>query len=168
MSSNEPFGPWAEAMEKAGVGDPRNGRPSWTQLAARAGVSVSAVTNMVNGRTAAKPATVQRVADALGVRPEVVSGWLGAPRPVRGPYVPVEESALLSEQEREALDNLIRAIARGRAEESDGDGNAAAKTQGPDGPASDNVTTLHPDTPRPPAGKIAARPRPASRRPKDD
>jgi hypothetical protein len=53
------------------------------------------------------------------------------------------------------------------AEESDGDGNAAAKTQGPEGPAPDNVTTLHADTPRPPAGKIAARPRPASKRPKD-
>lgn len=129
MSSNEqPFGPWVEAMEKAGAVDPRNGRPSWTQLAARAEISVSAVTNMVNGKTKAKPGTVQKVASALSVRPEVVSGWLGQPRPVRGPYVPVAESSLLTPHERDALDLLIRAIARGRAEESDGDGNATTNT----------------------------------------
>lgn len=167
MSSNEPFGPWAEAMEKAGVGDPRNGRPSWTQLAARARVSVSAVTNMVNGKTAAKPATVQKVANALGVRPEDVSQWLGAPRPVRGPYVPAAESALLSDSEREALDNLIRAIARGRTEESDGRGDATPNTPGPDGPAPDNVRTLRPDTPQEPPARAAARKRPKDRRPEE-
>lgn len=156
MSSNEPFGPWVEAMESAGAVDPRNGRPSWTQLAARADVSVSAVTNMVNGKTKAKPDTIQKVARALRVRPEVVSGWLGDRRPVRGPYVPVPESALLSDHERDALDTLIRAIARGRAEESDGDGNAAPKTQEPSGSAPIDFASRR-RKPVPQPGEAAAR-----------
>lgn len=114
MNNSEPFGPWVEPMTNAGAVNPRNGRPSWTQLAARAGLSVSAVTNTVYGRTRAEAPTVQKIAKALRVKPETVSDWLGTPKPVRGPYIPVDESALLSPHERDALDLLIRAIARGR------------------------------------------------------
>lgn len=146
MSSNEqPFGPWVEAMEKVGAVSPRTHRPSWTQLAAKADLSVSAVTNMVNGKTRARPDTVQKVAQALRVRPEVVSGWLGTDRPVGGPWEPPRESSLLFPHERDALDDLIRAMARGRAKESDGDGNAAPTKPEPEGSA--QVTPLYPTPP---------------------
>lgn len=115
MSSTEPGEPWASAMRAAEIGDPRNGRPSWNQLAARAGVSVSAITNAVKGKTRLSPPNVQRVAEALRVKPEVVSGWLRS-TPVYGPYLPPPEAALLSDRERQGIDALIRALAQGRQE----------------------------------------------------
>lgn len=126
MSSTEPTGAWADAMRRAEIGDPRNGRPSWTQLAEKAGVSVSTVTNAVFHRTKASPATIQALALALRVRPGLVSEWIGqGSSPVGEPYVPVDEAALLSQHERDALDDLIRAIARGRREDGEHGGNAA-------------------------------------------
>lgn len=128
MSTEEPWEPWAEAMRAANIGNPRNGRPSWTQLAHRAGVSTTTVTNAVTGKTAAEAPTVQALAKALRVKPETISGWLGVPT-VGGPYVPPDEASLLATHERDAIDQLIRAIARGREEAHDG----TAKTQaGPD------------------------------------
>jgi transcriptional regulator with XRE-family HTH domain len=114
MSNSEPFGPWVEAMEKAGAVDPRNGRPSWNQLAMRAGVSTTAVTNAATGKTKAKASTILRISGALHLPPETVSTWVGAVAPVSGPWTPVQESALLSRDERRAMDDLIRAIVRGR------------------------------------------------------
>lgn len=135
MSSDEPFGPWAEAMERAGARNPRSaeGSPSWGGLARLAGLSTSAVTNLVHGRTRRpNPETVQKIAGALGVAPEVVSGWLDMPRPVGASYAPAAEASLLYEHERDALDELIRAITRGRREAGGGDAErAASKTQAP-------------------------------------
>lgn len=118
MSTEEPWEPWAQAMRSAQIGDPRNGRPSWTQLARRAHVSTSTVTNAVNGKTKTGPETIQALAKALRIKPEVVSGWLGVPS-VSGPYEPPAEGALLLSHEREAIDQLIRAIARGREDVKD-------------------------------------------------
>jgi transcriptional regulator with XRE-family HTH domain len=107
--------PWRDAMHEAGIGDPRNGEPSWTQLAFRSGLSVSTVTNAVRRRAKASPGTIQALAFALRVAPEQVSEWIGqAPSPVGGPYVPVPEAAFLTQAERAALDDFLRAIARGR------------------------------------------------------
>ena len=146
MSTEEPWEPWAEAMRAAGIGNPRNGRPSWTQLAHRAKVSTTTVTNAVTGKTAAEAPTIQAIAAALRVRPEVVSAWLGVPT-VRGPYVPPTEAALLLSHEREAIDQLIRAIARGREDVKD-DGRPPMKPAGDD-PARDDMirttATMLPD-----------------------
>lgn len=130
MSTEEPWEPWAQAMRTAEIGDPRNGRPSWTQLARRAKVSTSTVTNAVNGKRKAAPETIQALARALRVKPEVVSGWLGVPT-VGGPYVPPDEASLLAAHEREAIDQLIRAIARGREDVKD-DGRPPMTTAGDD------------------------------------
>jgi len=159
MSSSEPFGPWVEAMERAGAVDPRNGRASWNQLAERAGVSTSAITNMVSGKTKAKPATVQKVAVALRVKPERVSEWIGATAPVGGPYVPVPEAALLSSREREALDLLIRAIARGREDVMGNAEHPAPIATHPSAAVSTSITP--PALPTSPAG---ASPVPGERR----
>ena len=130
MSTEEPWEPWAQAMRTAEIGDPRNGRPSWTQLARRAHVSTSTVTNAVNGKTKTGPETIQALAKALRIKPEVVSGWLGVPT-VSGPYEPPAEGALLLSHEREAIDQLIRAIARGREDVKD-DGRPPMKPAGDD------------------------------------
>ena len=119
MSSEEPFGPWVEPMERVGARNPRSldGRISWGGLARKAGVSTSAITNMVYGRTKTpSPGTVQKVAEALGVSPETVSDWLGLARPVGKTFEPDEASSLLYDHERAALNELIRAITRDRRE----------------------------------------------------
>ncbi len=110
MSSVEPFGPWVEAMENVGAVDPRNGRVSWNQLASKAGITTSALTRLATGKTTAKPSTVRAVAEALRVRPEVVSSWISAGREVRGPYVPPDEAHLLTDRQRDALTELIRSM----------------------------------------------------------
>jgi hypothetical protein len=86
------------------------------------------------------------------------------------PYITPEESVRrdehLSARDRRVVTAVLRELRR--AEESDGSGDAAPNTPGPDGPAPDNVTSLHRDTPRPPAEKAAARRRPPNRRPSED
>lgn len=163
MSSEEPFGPWVEPMERAGARDPRStdGRLSWGGLARLAGVSTSAITNMVYGRTKRPhPRTVQKVAEALGVSPETVSEWIGLARPVGRPYEPDGSSSLLYEHERAALDELIRAITRGREEKAGGEraDSSAPKTSAGDEPAGKVHDLNQPDQgdPAPPAD-IAAR-----------
>ncbi len=125
MSSiDEPWEPWASAMlavnavDPRTVGEGRTPRPSWTQLAELAGVSTTAVTNAVVRRTRnPRPEVVQAIASALRVQPDTVSGWIGLRSPVRGPWDPPQEAALLSPVERQALGDFIRAITLGRREE---------------------------------------------------
>lgn len=151
MSSGEPFGPWVGPMERAGARNPRSrdGRISWGGLARLAGVSTSAVTNMVYGRTAPRPATVQAVAKALRVAPEEVSAWIEMTRPVRGEYQPDPTSSLLYDHERAAFDELIRAVTRGRRREEGGSGgDSAPKTPAGGSPASNVHTLIPPDQAR--------------------
>src|SRR5690606_21953060 len=79
-----------------------------------ADLSVSTVTGAVSGKRSPGPKTIHAIARALNVKPEDVSGWLRNSARVSEPYTPTEESALLTDHERDALDDLIRAIARGR------------------------------------------------------
>lgn len=54
-----------------------------------------------------------------------------------------------------------------QAEESDGDGNAAPKTEEPSGSAPGNIRALRPDMPQDPPASAAARKRPKDRRPEE-
>lgn len=139
-STAEPWGPWADAMRAAQIGDPRNGRPSWTQLAHKAGVSTSTVTKVVTGQRKAEAPTIHALARALRVKPEIVSDWLSIPI-VRGPWEPPSEAALLADHEREAISGLIRAIVRGREEAHDG--HRPPTTPAGDSPAQDVIKSSH-------------------------
>jgi len=143
MSSEEPFGPWVEPMERVGARNPRSldGRVSWGGLARKAGVSTSAITNMVYGRTRTpSPGTVQKVAEALGVSPQTVSDWLNLDRPVGKTFEPDEASSLLYDHERAALNELIRAITRDRREAGeDRDERSAPMNPAGESPAQDDA-----------------------------
>jgi len=108
--------PWASAMLKAQIGNPRNGRPSWRALAAAVGVHPSTITAMVAGSRKRDPELVARVAKELRVKPELVSQWLELPTRVRGPYEPPSESRYLTDPERDAITGLIKAITTDRLE----------------------------------------------------
>ncbi|WP_436702159.1 helix-turn-helix domain-containing protein [Nocardioides sp. BYT-33-1] len=135
--SDEPTGEWAKAMSKAKAVDPRNGRPSWNQLAEIAEVSTSTITAMVSGGRATSATTIRKVAGALGVSPEEVSRWLGRSRPVSDPYEPPAEADLLTPRQRKALTELIRAFVSDEQDEGGGEGDAGgtpAKTPPGSGP----------------------------------
>ena len=108
---------WEEALVAAGFVDPRNGeRPSYNQLARAIGVPQSTVSAIVSGKSRRpKPENIQRIADALGIDVRTVSGWVGEQRTERAPYSPPAEADLLTDRQRRAVDEIIRAIVAERA-----------------------------------------------------
>lgn len=106
---------WDEALLSADLVDPRNGKPSLNQLAIRADLPASTVTAIAAGRRKPKAGTIQKIADALGVDVRVVSAWVGQERTERAPYAPPAEADLLTDRQRRAVDEMIRAIIAERA-----------------------------------------------------
>lgn len=119
MSKQPPA--WDDALVAAGFVDPRNGtRPSYNQLAQAVGVPQSTVSAIVSGRSRRpKPENVQKIADALGIDVRVVAGWVGEKRTERSPYAPPAEADLLTDRQRRAVDEIIRAIVAERASATD-------------------------------------------------
>lgn len=118
--STEPTGEWAKAMIRAKATDPRNGRPSWNMLAELSGVSTSTITKMIGGERRTSPTTVRKVAQALRVAPEKVSGWLQLATPVREAFEPPPEADLLTPRQRKAVTELIRSMVADDQEEVTG------------------------------------------------
>lgn len=118
--------PWATAMVRAGMTDPRyyEPRPSMGRLAEAAGVHTTTVSRMVHGLKRPDPANVAAVAAALRLSPVEVSGWVNQARSVQAEYVPPAEVNLLTRREQDALSELIRSIAATR-EQVTGDGRDA-------------------------------------------
>lgn len=102
--------PWASAMQKAGMVDPRNARPSWSRLAHEVGVHTSTIIAMADGTRATDLATVHGVAQQLRVPVSTIAKWIGDSRTFGEPYEPPAESMLLSQGEKDALTNLIKQI----------------------------------------------------------
>lgn len=157
--------PWASRMMRAGLTDPRNGRPSMTKLAEAAGTHPSTVGAMMYGTRKTSQDVIDRVAAALwpGVadaarRRREVREWVGQALETASPFEPHPDADLLTMKERQAVNELIRLL-------------AASKRQG--GEADDATTTNEPpdtggvvvDLPKPshePASP--SRQRPAARR----
>ena len=108
---------WDLALIRAGFVDPRNAeKPSYNQLAHAVGVPQSTVSAIVSGRSRKpKPENVQKIADALGLDVRIVAGWVGQERTERTRYTPPAEADLLTDRQRRAVDEIIRAIAAERA-----------------------------------------------------
>lgn len=95
--------PWDTAAEKAGV------RQTYRGIGEAAGLSHVTVRRLIaQGRTS--PATIGKVAEALGVDESTVYQWAGVPVSDWGPWIPPREAHKLNPRAREALDELIRAI----------------------------------------------------------
>lgn len=107
---------WDLALIRAGFVDPRNAeKPSYNQLARAVGVPQSTVSAIVSGRSRKpKPENVQKIADALGLDVRIVAGWVGQERTERTRYTPPAEADLLTDRQRRAVDEIIRAIAAER------------------------------------------------------
>lgn len=135
---SKPFQHWDDALVAAGLVDPRNGNPSRNQLARRVGMSAGALNAVMDNRSTPRAATIQKIADALGLDVRIVSDWVGQKRTERGPYTPPAEADLLTDRQRKAVDEIIRAIVAERASTDDGhddqqDGERAAPTAGSGG-----------------------------------
>lgn len=125
--SDTPTGPWVEPMIRAKATNPRNGLPSWTRLGELAGLSTTTVTAMISGSRKTSTKTIRKIADFLGEDTQTVSEWLELTRLVREKYDAPPEADLLTERQRKALTNLIRAIVADDKEEGQADGNSPDK-----------------------------------------
>jgi len=100
---------------------------------------------------------------SLGLDVQIGSDPLSLTIPTAGQLPSPAQDAL-----REVARQMLALHAVGlTAEESDGDGNAAPKSEEPSGSAPSNVRTLRPDTPQDPPARAAARKRPKDRRPEE-
>ena len=106
--------PWAQAMRDKGIGDPRNGAPSYGALGKASGVAVETVRRLVLAMGSASPETVQAVAEALGKDVRVISKWVGQARKVRSPYIAPPQADLLDDDERKAITQMIRLLAKSK------------------------------------------------------
>ena len=111
MSREEPWELWASAMLAVGATNPRlPDRPSWRQLANRAGITTQTVINAARGEVDTEIDVIRQIAKALRVSPETVSEWVGRSRAVSTRYAPPAEADLLTERQRKALTELIRSM----------------------------------------------------------
>lgn len=107
--------PWASAMVRAGMTDPRNAqRPSWNALSRAADVHTSTLTAMVHGTRETGQDVIDRVATALNLDARVVADWVGRERAERAPYAPPSDANLLDREEREAVNRLILLLAKSK------------------------------------------------------
>lgn len=127
--------PWNTAAERAGI------RQTYRGIGEAAGLSHVTVRRLIaEGRTS--PATVTRVATALGVDEAEVYRWADIELSEWGPWTPPKEAHKLNPRARAALEELIRAVTQGGT--SDGRQPEAEKND--DGPAGvgDTATSAEP------------------------
>lgn len=95
--------PWREAMENAGTYSLRD-------LAARAGLGTSTVSDLIYGRKSTSERTMQAAADSLRLPVTTIRSWAATARGEVGPYQPPAVANRLTERQRRAIDELIRSI----------------------------------------------------------
>lgn len=112
----------------------------------------STIYRALDGSHAKRPReeTLQLFADVFELDVREVRTAASRPAGELGPWVPVAEAAQLSQPVRNALDQLIKAIAEGGEVGGDADGAGGAPTtngpdSGPDPSGINNVTELSPD-----------------------
>lgn len=121
--------PWADAMIRARLVDPRNGRPSMSRLAEAAQTHASTISAMMYGTRQTSPEVVERVVDALFAheadshrRRREVNGWIGrALSEDAAPFVPHPDAALLSPVEQKAVNEMIRLLAASKKQQAPAD-----------------------------------------------
>ena len=118
--------PWLTACERKGI------RPSLRPLAAAAGVAHETVRKIVQGRNSSRQ-SMQKVADALGVDIETIYEWRSESPPDFGrDFAADPTAALLTTDEREAINYLIRRITAGREDRPDDPGTTTDESTDPE------------------------------------
>lgn len=102
MARREIPEPWATYMQRKGLTSVR-------RLAEVAGVSAPAVSRLLHGEGRQEDDTIVRIADALGLDLSTVYELAGTPQPEAARYIPPAESHRLTNRQRKAIDELIRA-----------------------------------------------------------
>lgn len=151
VSSKEVPEPWASRMVDRGFTDPRYSTdiPSLSRLAEACGMHTSTISSAIKG-TGRKPsaATVVALTRVLG---DDVAEWLGEERATA--WEPPAESSLLTDRQRKAVEEIIRAMTERREDVRNDDRSAATNqaevssaestSAGPSGmPGQHNVTQL--------------------------
>lgn len=117
--SEKPPDTWGDLMRAANVGDPRNGEPSYSALARAAGLGVETVRKAVLGIGVPQERTLRLIAGALGVHLDTIDRMVGRARDVHAPYEPPDVANLLTDQERVAVNRIIRLLAENRLTDAD-------------------------------------------------
>lgn len=108
----------------------------WVEQSEEAGCKINRATvyKALNGEHAKNPSeqVLRGLAFVFDVDIRDLRVAAGKPRGELGEWIPTTESSRLSQEQREALDALIKAIVR---EGGQAHGNAAATSEGPSGPA---------------------------------
>lgn len=106
--------PWKTALLKAGLTSPRTGDPSLQALSRETGVHPSALSRIISGKTRnPKPPTIAAIAKALDTNIVEVAQWIGLSWNDYEPWTPPEESSLMSQAQRDLVEDLIRQLTRG-------------------------------------------------------
>lgn len=126
MAARDVPEPWAALLQKANLVDRRNGRPSMTRLAEAAGVHASTVGAMMYGTRESSADTIDAVAQAVAtaLRMEnprrrrelrrLIHEWAGRSLTEPSKFLPHPDADLLTKDEREAVNELIRLLAASR------------------------------------------------------
>jgi transcriptional regulator with XRE-family HTH domain len=112
--NRKPPEPWAQWMRDANIGDPRNGEPSYQALARATGLGAETVRKLALGQGRPSEHTLRQVAGAIQKDVRVVAKAAGLAREIREPYEPPDEAHGLDRIERDAIDQIIRLLARAR------------------------------------------------------
>lgn len=117
---------WAARLVQRGYVDRRgtSGAPSLSALADACGTSTTTISNAITGRRTTSAEVVNALVKALG--PDVAD-WLGVPRP--SAWEPPAEASLLTDRQRKAVEEIIRAMTE-RREEVGNDERSAPTSQG--------------------------------------
>lgn len=86
------------------------GTYSLTQLSQKTGTGVSTLADLVHGRRRSSEKTIEAVAGALRLPLTTIRGWAAAALGEVGPWEPPAVANRLTDRQRRALDELIRAM----------------------------------------------------------
>lgn len=120
MSSRDVPGDWWDLLGRADMTDPRTGAPSMSALSRYSNVHPSTISAMMYGDRKTSGATVDRVAEAIisrskGADPSAIRArvydLVGRALGVPAPFEPHPDANLLTLQERNAVNELIRLLA---------------------------------------------------------
>lgn len=127
---------WARRLVERGYVDRRGskGDPSLSALADASGVSTTTISNAIRGSRATSVEVVAALVDKLG--PDVAD-WIGSARIEE--WTPPAEASLLTDRQRKAVEELIRAMTERREDVGNDERSASTNQAGQSGTITDLI-----------------------------